>query len=136
MNRRFLFAGLLGALVTPLTAVSLTGSASLLGGCVEGRYPVCHVDADCQQRDAGKQSQACVNLRCVECHYDADCAAGSICNSTGICDALDHRPAPEGEGDGGAVETKSWDPMNWNECAAACKDQDCVGACDRRFHAK
>ena len=124
--------------MTPLTAVSLTGSVSLLGGCVEGRYPVCHSDGDCQMRDAGKQSQLCVNLRCVECRHDADCAVGSICTSTGTCDALDHRPATgrEGEGDGGAVETKSWDPMNWNECAAACKDQECVGACDRRFHAK
>lgn len=136
MNRRLLFAGLIGALVTPLTAVSLTGFVALLGGCVEGRYPVCHTDGDCQQRDAGTQSNACVNLRCVECRHDADCAAGSICTGTGTCDALDHRPALDGESDAGPVETKSWDPTSWNECAAACKDQDCVGACDRRFHAK
>jgi hypothetical protein len=137
MNRRLLFAGLFGALVTPLTAASLAGVVpvvSLLGGCVEGRFPVCHTDADCQQRDAGPLSVACVNLRCVECRHDVDCAAGSICTATGTCDALDHRPAVEG--DGGSAETRSWDPMNWNECAAACKDQDCVGACDRRFHAK
>lgn len=122
--------------MTPLTAVSLTGFVALLGGCVEGRYPVCHTDGDCQQRDAGTQSNACVNLRCVECRHDADCAAGSICTGTGTCDALDHRPALDGESDAGPVETKSWDPTSWNECAAACKDQDCVGACDRRFHAK
>ncbi|MEP7121266.1 MAG: hypothetical protein ABJE95_10170 [Byssovorax sp.] len=138
MNRRLVLAGLFGALVTPLTAASVAGIvplASLLGGCVEGRYPVCHTDGDCRERDAGKASTLCINLRCVECHYDADCAAGSICTSTGTCDALDHRPTAA-EGDGGAPETKSWDPTNWNECAAACKDQDCVGACDRRFHAK
>jgi hypothetical protein len=133
MNRRLLFAGLLGALVTPLTAASLTGF-SLLGGCVEGQYPVCHTDGDCQQRDAGPHSRACVNLRCVECRHDADCAAGSICTGTGTCDALDHHRAVES--DAGSVETKSWDPMNWNECAAGCKDQDCVAGCDRRFHAK
>jgi hypothetical protein len=131
MNRRILFAGLFGALITPLVATSLL---PLLSGCGEGRFPVCQTNADCQQRDAGKQSHVCVSLRCVECHYDSDCAAGSICGGTGTCNALD--PRRDDEGDGGHVETKSWDPMNWNECAATCKDQDCVSICDRRFHAK
>ncbi len=134
MNRRLLFAGLFGALVTPLTAASLASFGPLLGGCGEGRFPVCHTDGDCQQRDGGKLGNVCVSLRCVECHYDSDCAPGSICGNTGTCHALD--PRSNEEGDGGHVEPSSWDPMNWNECAAACKDQDCVGACDRRFHVK
>ena len=128
MNRRLLLAGLLGALVVPLAAF-LTGAT----GCGEGRFPACHADADCQQRDAGKQSHVCVSLRCVECHYDSDCAPGSVCSGTGTCDSLDQRPP---EGDSGLVEAKSWDPMSWKECAATCKDQDCVSVCDRRFHAK
>ena len=134
MNRRLLFAGLLGALGTPLAAATLAPLASLLGGCGEGRFPVCHTDADCQQRDAGpKLGNVCVSLRCVECHYDSDCAVGRICSGTGTCTSLDPR---RDEGGDGGVETRSWDPMNWNECAAACKDQDCVSGCDRRFHAK
>ena len=128
MNRRLLLAGLLGAFLIPL-AVVLT----VVTGCGEGRFPVCHTDADCQLRDAGKLSNVCVSLRCVECHYDSDCAPGSVCSGTGTCNSLEQRPR---EDDGGLVETKSWDPMSWKECAAAGKDQDCVSACDARFHVK
>lgn len=131
MNRRLLFAGLLGALLTPFAAAS---STSLLTGCSEGRFPVCHSNADCQERDAGKLGNVCVSLRCVACRYDADCAPGSICSANGTCDALD-RPHAE-EADGGPGEIRSWDPNNWNECAGACKDQACISACDRRFHSK
>lgn len=132
MNRRLLLAGLLGALVIPLgAAVALVPFAS---GCSEGRFPVCHTDADCHERDAGKQSHVCVSLRCVECHYDSDCAPGSVCAGTGTCDSLDQRPREDG--DAAASEAPSWDPMSWKECAAGCKDQDCVSACDGRFRAK
>jgi hypothetical protein len=134
MKRRLLLAGLLTALVTPLAVASSASLLPLLSGCGEGRFPVCQTNADCQQRDAGKLGNVCFNLRCVECHYDSDCAAGNVCNGTGTCSALDSRPREEG--DGGPAETRSWDPANWNECAAGCKDHDCVGACDRRFHAK
>jgi hypothetical protein len=133
MNGRLLLAVML---VTPLAVASSAGLLSLLTGCGEGRFPVCHTDADCQQRDAGKLGNVCVSLRCVECHYDSDCAAGSFCGSTGTCSQLDHPPHDHDGADAGSGEAKSWDPMNWNECAATCKDQDCVGACDRRFHAK
>ena len=136
MNRRLLLAGLLGALMIPLAAASLVATVTLVAGCGEGRFPVCRSNADCQQRDAGKLSTVCVSLRCVECQYDSDCAAGSVCGRAGTCSSLDQRPREEGEGDSGVVEPKSWDPMNWKECAAACKDQDCVSACDVRFHAK
>jgi len=131
MNRRLLFAGLLGALVTTSAVASMSAG---LAGCSEGRFPVCHTDADCQQRDAGKSGNVCFSLRCVECRYDSDCAPGSICSSsTGTCSALDQR---RDEGDGGPGELRSWDPNNWKECAQGCKDQECIGACDRRFHAK
>jgi hypothetical protein len=131
MNRRLLFAGLLGALLTPLAAASIT---SLLTGCGEGRFPVCHTNADCQERDAGKLGNVCVSLRCVACRYDADCAPGSICSANGTCDALD-KPRPE-DTDGGPGEIRSWDPTNWNECASGCTDQACISTCDRRFHTK
>lgn len=128
MKRRLVFAGLLGALALPLS-----GAVTLVTGCGEGRFPVCHTDADCHLRDAGKQSQVCVSLRCVECHYDSDCAPGSVCNATGTCSSLDQRPPDDGDA---ASAAPTWDPMSWKECAAACKDQDCVSACDGRFHAK
>lgn len=132
MNRRLLFAGLLGALLTPLAAASIT---SLLAGCGEGRFPVCHTNADCQERDAGKLGNVCVNLRCVACRYDADCAAGSICSANGTCDIL-AEPRHE-EADGGAAgEIRGWDPTSWNECAKSCQDQACISTCDRRFHTK
>lgn len=132
MNQRLLLAGLLGALLIPLAGALTIVFAS---GCGEGRFPVCHTDGDCQQRDAGKLSNVCVSLRCVECHYDSDCAPGSVCSSTGTCASLDQRPH-QGDDDGGLGEAKSWDPMSWKECAAGCKDQDCVSACDARFHVK
>lgn len=86
MNRRLLSAGLLGAI-----AIAVASISAGLAGCSEGRFPVCHTNADCQPRDAG---------------------------------------------DGGPGELRSWDPNTWNECAQICKDQDCISACDRRFHAK
>lgn len=132
MNRRLLFAGLLGALLTPLAAASTT---SLLTGCGEGRFPVCHTNADCQERDAGKLGNVCVNLRCVACRYDADCAPGSICSNNGTCDVIGEAQHEEAEG-GTAGEIRSWDPTNWNECAKTCQDQACISTCDRRFHTK
>ena len=129
MNRCLLLAGLLSALLLPLA-----GLLTVLAGCGEGRFPVCHTDGDCQQRDTGKQSHVCVSLRCVECHYDSDCSPGSVCSSTGTCASLDQRPREDD--DGGVIEARSWDPMSWKECAASCKDQDCVSACDTRFHVK
>lgn len=131
MNRRILFAGLLAALVTPLAVASLS---SVLAGCGEGRFPVCRTNADCQERDAGKGGNVCFSLRCVECRYDSDCAVGSVCGGAGTCSVLD--PGRLEEGDGGLVEVRSWDPNNWKECAQACKDQDCISTCDRRFHTK
>ena len=103
-------------------------------GCGEGRFPVCHTNAECQQRDAGTGANVCFSLRCVECRYDSDCAPGRVCGGTGTCSALDR--AREGEGDGGSGEIRSWDPTNWKECAQTCKDQECIVACDRRFHTK
>jgi hypothetical protein len=130
MNRGFFFAGLLGALATSLATASLSAG---LAGCSEGRFPVCHTNADCEQRDAGT-GNVCFSLRCVQCRYDADCAPGSVCGGTGTCSTLDERRRDEA--DGGPGELRSWDPNTWKECATGCKDQDCLDTCDRRFHAK
>lgn len=129
MTRPLLFAGLLGAL-----AAALALSGALLGGCGEGRFPVCKSNADCQQRDAGPNGKICFDLRCVACRYDSDCAPGSVCSAAGTCSALDRKPGEDP--DGGAAELRSWDPNTWNECAAGCKDQACLSACDRRFYTK
>ena len=131
MNRGRLFAGLIGALVT---SIAVASTCAGLAGCSEGRFPVCHTNADCQQRDAGNSANVCFSLRCVECRYDSDCAPGSVCGATGTCSTLDQRP--HDEGDGGPGESRSWDPNNWKECAEACKDKECLGSCDRRFHVK
>lgn len=110
----------------------LVAASLLLLGCGEGRFPVCHSNADCQGRDAGATGAVCYNLRCVECRYDTDCPAGKICTSSSTCTGLGQSGTKEGEKD----DSPAWEPANWDECAKSCKDQACLNQCDARFHPK
>lgn len=105
-------------------AGSALPACDLLGGT---RFPVCHSNADCAD-DKGGAGAVCFNLRCVECRYDVDCPGGKTCSSLNECVAISSS-APESE-DAGAVK---WDPANWEECAADCKDEACLQKCNERF---
>jgi hypothetical protein len=117
---------------TLLLAVTLVATAAAhLAGCLEGRLPVCKTDEDCipekGQRVAGP---ICYDLRCVECRYDKDCKTGHICNSALECESLGET---SGDGDKEKDAKVSWEPGSWKECAKACKDEDCLTACDQKF---
>ncbi len=113
----------------------LVPAAALLLGCAEGRFPVCHSNADCEARvDAGKGGgTTCYNLRCVECRYDTDCPAGKICGNTATCEGIGAQAGSKG---GDKEDTPAWEPGSWDDCAKNCKDQTCLSQCDARFHPK
>lgn len=111
----------------------LVSALSGLAGC-EGRFPVCKTNADCASRDAGLAGHVCYNLKCVECRYDTDCKLGQTCS------ALDHEcegisdVRPTAAPDAGAGETVPWEHGSWDQCAAECKEGDCIKACDQKFN--
>ena len=114
-------AGLIAALLAALVA------------CNEGRFPVCKSNADCADRDAGYAGNVCYNLKCVECHYDGDCAAGKTCNAgTSTCESLGETAAGP-EPDAGASDHMPWEHGTWDQCAADCKERECIKACDVKF---
>jgi hypothetical protein len=102
-------------------AISITGSAFLLSGCMQGESgDGCTSKSDCEH-----------GLLCVRglsgstckpgCDHDGDCAAGSIC-ATGFALSL-------GEPDGKCVQGCRID----DQCASGetCRYDHCVRRCDR-----
>jgi hypothetical protein len=108
--------------------------AVALGGCGDSRFPGCKTDAECAATDAGPadpRHPVCYNLKCVECRYDTDCAGGAACDlSKNACEA-GSTPRP-GDKDAGEVTT-AWEHGSWDQCAADCKDRECIQACDEKF---
>ncbi len=105
-------------------SLALAGAA-----CNEGRFPVCKTNADCADPDAGHAGSVCYNLKCVECRYDTDCPAGKTCSAlSNACEGLGTGAADDPDGGTG------WDHGNWDQCAADCKDRDCIKACDQKFN--
>jgi hypothetical protein len=116
-------AALAGLALALTTAVAVGLAAP---GCLEGRFPTCKDNEECQKKTDGG-APVCYDLRCVECHYDVDCAPGKACNNNNVCEGL-------GTGDVDAGEPSSkWESGNWDDCARDCKDPDCVKSCDAKF---
>lgn len=118
--------------------------------CSEGRFPVCKTNDECVARlEGGDGPKVCYNLRCVECRYDTDCPTGKVCNSNlAVCKDIDTRvedpdnklkPESTSDAAGTSAPSSSSAPVGgggaktWDECAALCKDQACISACERRF---
>ena len=98
----------------------------MLGGCDGGhRFPVCRSDSDCAANEA---APICFDLRCVRCRYDTDCQDGQICSPASECVGLSSKPRSTDE-----AGAPGWDPSNWQECAAACKEEACLERCSERF---
>jgi hypothetical protein len=96
-----------------------------------GRFPICKNNAECGESKTGR---VCYNLKCVACRYDSDCPSGSTCGGLNECSRISETGK---EGDAGA-ETKAgdgerWEHATWDQCAAECKDRDCIKACDQKF---
>lgn len=118
--------------VAAIALAAAVGAA--LPACDLGtRFPVCRSSADCAGEGGGSSTGSsgavCFNLRCVECRYDVDCPGGKTCNSLNECVILSSGGEPESD-DAGAVK---WDPGNWEDCAADCKDEACLKRCNERF---
>jgi hypothetical protein len=98
-----------------------------------GRFPICKSNAECSESTTGR---VCYNLKCVACRYDSDCPSGFTCGGSNECSRISETGEPE---DAGAAENKGeggkgegWDGT-WDQCAADCKDRDCIKACDQKF---
>lgn len=142
---------------------ALAMTALFAASCSEGRFPVCKTNDECIARlEGGDGPKVCYNLRCVECRYDTDCPTGKVCNSNlAICKDIDSRvedpdnkPKPDSTSDAagtsapstssapatsgtpaakGAPGATGGGAKTWDECAASCKDQACISACEKRF---
>lgn len=118
---------LLGVRCALLLASMLAGVGA--ASCEGGRFPVCKSSEECAARGPGSGGKVCYNLKCVQCRYDTDCERGNVCNPHNECVSIGV-PGGDPEETNAAV---SWEPSNWDECAARCKEKDCVHACDQRF---
>jgi Cys-rich repeat protein len=105
------------------------------------RFPVCHADAECAEREGGKDAPVCFNLKCVACRYDTDCKAGEVCSSASRCDRIaDGAPPPEASGPAEPAQAGSGEPApggaaepaqaDREACVARCKDSAaCLAGC-------
>lgn len=105
-------------------------ATGLWTGCDGARYPGCKTNDDCVDRSVnGALGPVCSNLRCVECGYDSDCDAGT-CNASHECERL-ATASRSREAD--KPEPKDKTHASWDECAAECKDESCIKACEEKF---
>jgi len=97
-----------------------------------GRFPICKSNAECSESATGR---VCYNLKCVGCRYDSDCKSGFTCGGSNQCSSLSEPGVEEDAGRSeaqGGGKGEGWDGT-WDQCAAECKDRNCIKACDQKF---